>query len=97
MCIPDISFGEPKGQILEEDEESCVVTPEMMAKRLRGIERKLAERLGIEGTFEGSIRQALVARDRAGELVEDELVADWHEAYALWCDDEREKSREKGS
>jgi len=62
----------------------CIVTPEMTRERLLGIERQLAERFSVDPSV---VREHLITRDRANELVEDELVADWHCALASYISD----------
>jgi hypothetical protein len=64
-----------------------VVPFELAEQRLVRLERKLAARHGITQ----DIRQTLIARDQEGQLVEDELVADWHDAYASYINFLRER------
>ncbi len=59
-----------------DDWRSCIVTPEQRLERLLGLELKLAERFRLKGPPE-VIRYRLIAMDARGDLVEDELVADW--------------------
>lgn len=49
------------------------------------IERQLAARLGLEWPV-ANIREIIIKRARTGDLVEDELVAQWHELYAWYKD-----------
>ena len=77
-----------------DDDDGCFVTVDDAHDRLLGIEQRLAARYGIRQNF----RRALLALDRAGKLVEDELVADWHDAYDAFCsylDDAHEPTREE--
>ena len=74
------SDGKPWGLDLPDIME-CVETPEMVLARLEEIEGLLAARLGLVGE---DIRGQLFALDQANELVEDELVADWHSQYSTW-------------
>lgn len=48
--------------------------------RLQAIEKELAQRLGITG----DVRQQLIELDRAGNLNEDNLVANWHQELASY-------------
>lgn len=61
-----------------EELDGLIVTRENAEQRLFEIEQQLATRLSITG----DVRAALMELDRAGKLIEDELVADWHDAYA---------------
>ncbi len=59
----------------------CVETPAQLLAKLTAVERQLAERLGLMGT---DVRIQLRRLDDAGQLVEDELVRDWHDLYATY-------------
>ena len=72
----------------ELDDTTCVETYERTKERLEEIERQLGDRLG----FRKHIRRELLALDRKGQLIEDELVADWYDAYASYQDWIREDS-----
>ena len=52
-------------------------TFESTRDHLVSIEKKLARRFRLRG----QIRRSLIEMDRAGRLLEDDLVADWHDAY----------------
>ena len=64
-------------------------TPEKSLARLQAIESSLALALGISGS---NIREQLIALDRAGSLVEDELVSNWLRELA-WYNDWLENPR----
>lgn len=51
-------------------------------ERLLQIEKKLAQRLNIKD----NIRQTLFNLAKAHQLEEDELVQDWHQAYAYFVE-----------
>ena len=71
---------------LEEDDlTDCFVTPEQTREELEDLESQLAQIYHLEGSIE-EIRQQLISLDLTGQLVEDELVADWHGAYASFLD-----------
>lgn len=64
--------------------EGCIVmTFEDTKQLLDEVEQKLAEREGLHGN---NIHEQLIALDKAGKLVEDNLVADWYDALA-WHND----------
>lgn len=67
----------------------CIQHVDLNLARLQAIEAQLAERLGLIPNF--NIREQLVVLDLGGQLIEDELVADWHEAYSSYLDDIREE------
>ena len=48
--------------------------------QLKRIEARLAERLGLTG----DVREQLIQLAKDNKLVEDELVADWHQGYAWY-------------
>jgi len=60
----------------------CVETFETTRERLANVERQLAVKLGIRG----NVRRELIERDRQRALIEDDLVADWHDLYASYLD-----------
>lgn len=62
-----------------------VVTAADTRKRLLKVERQLAERLKLH-----TVREQLIALDQADKLVEDELVAEWHELFSSHLDDVRQ-------
>lgn len=57
--------------------------------QLERIEVKLAERLGLTG----DVRSQLIQLAKDNQLVEDELVADWHAGYAWYLAWTAEKDR----
>lgn len=59
-----------------------VVTFEMAKAELEAIEKKLAEQHGLTE----NVRETLVDMDRRGDLVEDELVTDWHDALSVYLE-----------
>ena len=65
------------------DIAECAVTYEDTVNALREIEDKIAKKLNLKGY---DIRNQLLQLDADGELVEDELVADWHDQYASYKD-----------
>lgn len=69
---------------LDKEDLDCVVTYEDVKRRLENIESQLALRFDLPRR---SIRQKLLARDRAEELDHgDELVSEWHAAYAVYME-----------
>lgn len=62
------------------DISDCIETPAQLLAKLTAVERQLAERLGLQA----DVREQLMRLDRAGQLVEDELVRDWHDLYASY-------------
>jgi cytosine/adenosine deaminase-related metal-dependent hydrolase len=64
------------------DSEGCVITFDQAKEELEEIERKLARRQGIKR----QVRRTLIEQIRNGTLVEDELVAQWHDAYSSYLD-----------
>jgi hypothetical protein len=64
-------------------------TFESTRDQLEDIERQLAGRHNIRR----QVRPTLIAMDRAGELPEDELVADWHDVYASYLNYARVRAR----
>lgn len=67
-----------------------VETFEQTKAALEAVEKRLAERLQL--ALRRNVRGELIARARQGKLVEDELVARWHELYASYMDSLREES-----
>lgn len=63
---------------VNEDLRECVVTLTQLRDQLEHVEEQLAQRHHIK--FD--IRRELVARIKRGALVEDELLAQWHDLYA---------------
>lgn len=51
---------------------------------MEAVERVLAERLDIPPTVD--VRERLMELDRQNQLIEDEVVADWHELYAHYVE-----------
>jgi hypothetical protein len=72
----------------ELNDPECVETFEKTRDRLEEVER----RLGVELNIRRNVRRELIARDRQGLLVENDLVADWHDLYASYLDWTREES-----
>ncbi len=66
-------------------DRDCVVTFEQTSSALADVEQKLAASLGLSGAPD-EIRDELLRRDRLGELVETQLVADWHDLFASYLD-----------
>jgi hypothetical protein len=64
-----------------DDLQDCAVTFDEIRDELEDIERALARRFGIRGA---AVRRRLIEMDDDGQLVEDDLVADWHEAYSSY-------------
>lgn len=60
----------------------CVVTFADCVRDLEAVETKLAARFNLTG----NIRNQLIAMDRANNLLEDELVADWHDLYSSYME-----------
>lgn len=52
-----------------------------LREELEAVEARLATALSLDV---GTIRPTLIALDQEGKLVEDELVADWHELHAQY-------------
>jgi hypothetical protein len=59
------------------------MTEQRLSERLEAVEAQLASTLSLEVA---TIRATLVALDKKGELIENELVADWHELYAQYVE-----------
>jgi hypothetical protein len=72
------------------DFESFVVTFDDTRDELEAIERQLAVQLDLRG----HIRIRLIELDKAGKLIEDEVVAAWHRAYTSYLDWIHQKSWE---
>ncbi len=66
---------------MNEFDGCIVVTFEEAKEQLEEIERQLAIKLSIT---DPNIRDALIQLDRDGKLIEDELVADWHDLYSRY-------------
>lgn len=64
------------------DFEGCVMTFDQVKEELEEIERNLARRQGIKR----QVRRTLIEQIRNGTLVEDELVAQWHDAYSSYLE-----------
>jgi hypothetical protein len=62
----------------DEDWKDCIETREDLVAKLVQVEREMATQHGIKG----DVRQEILRRIRAGEIVEDELLVRWHELYA---------------
>ncbi len=69
---------------LNDEMEQCYVSPEQCKQELEIIEAKLAEQYNLSSKDVSSIRQTLITMDKSNNLPEDELVADWHEAMAMY-------------
>lgn len=67
---------------IPDDWSDCIDTMEKSKARLEAIEAKLAERFGLTG----DVREQLSQMDRENRLVEDELVADWHQELSWYTD-----------
>jgi hypothetical protein len=65
---------------LSETYDAEIMTFERALAQLEKIEAELAARHNITS----DVRQTLMARMKSGAIVEDELVADWHDAYASY-------------
>jgi hypothetical protein len=66
---------------MSDEFEGCELdTFESCKASLERVEHQIAEKLGIKNHF----RYELMRRDLANTLVEDELVADWHQLYATY-------------
>lgn len=61
--------------------ESCLQGPPDIKTELENIEHELADRLALPHE---NIRSVLIMLDMQGMLIEDELVADWHERHAQY-------------
>lgn len=61
----------------------CLMTFEKAITNLTRLDNILAERLNLDPY---TARVNIIALDRANRLVEDEVVADWHCAYAWYVD-----------
>lgn len=79
---------EPVPANVPEELEGCIETPQGVAARLVLIEQQLGKKLGLVG----DIRCQLIHLDLRNELVEDQLVADWHEYYSAYVHDQRSAS-----
>lgn len=66
---------------MNEFEGCIIVTFEQAQSELEEIERQLAIRHSITDV---NIRDALIKLDRENNLVEDELVADWHDLHSRY-------------
>ncbi len=67
--------------------QECIETFEDIKQQLEAVELKLAKRFNILTTKSSEhIRSTLIKMSRANELVEDELVRDWHDLYASYQD-----------
>lgn len=60
----------------------CFETFENTCNKLEAIEKLLAQRLNLQG----NAREELLTLDKQNLLVEDEVVADWHDLYASYLD-----------
>ena len=65
------------------DTDDCAQTFEQVCEELRRVEEDLARKLNLKRR---PVRRELLALDRQGKLVENELVARWHELYAVYAD-----------
>lgn len=63
-------------------EHDCSKTFDQIRDDLERIEMELAQRFQIRR----NIRRTLMAMDIRGDLLEDRLVADWHEAHSIYSD-----------
>lgn len=62
----------------------CFETFEDTKEKLEEVERDLAKRLKLPRGVH--VRRRLIALDRCGKLVEDELVSRWHDLYSSYVD-----------
>lgn len=69
---------------LNDEMEQCYVSPEQCKQELEAIEAKLAKQYNLLGEDSSSIRQIIIDKIKSNEILEDELVADWHEAHAAY-------------
>lgn len=70
----------------EEIDLDCIQTYQMMYDALIAVEQKLATRFKFDTNDHQLIRQKLIEMDKKNELVEDEVVADWHDLYSSFVD-----------
>jgi hypothetical protein len=68
--------------IYDEDEFDCIVSFEQTERELAEVENEIAIKLGLTE----NIRATLLELDKLNCLVENELVARWHELYASYVD-----------
>lgn len=61
----------------------CIMTYEGILDALRTVETKIAQKLNLKGY---DIRTQLLQLDADCQLIEDDLVADWHDLYASYKD-----------
>jgi hypothetical protein len=61
----------------------CIETFESVRGRLRDIEGRIAVKLNLRSK---NVRYQIIDLDRRGELGENELIADWHDLYASYCE-----------
>lgn len=61
-----------------EDDDITLVSRADTEREIAKIEEKIAERFGISS----NVRATIMDMCRKGKMVEDELVADWHDAYS---------------
>ena len=73
-----------------DDLDDCIQTFEQTRDDLEEVERKLASKYGIRDRKH--IRRTLIALDQQGTLIEDELVAHWHDLYSSYLDWARAES-----
>jgi len=76
-------------ELLMSDIQSGASTMERAKADLERVERQLAERYSLVR----NVRRELVALDRANELHEDDLVAEWHKLYSNYLEWLREESQ----
>src|SRR4051812_9870977 len=84
-----IAYREPAMNELD----GCIRTLDQTQNELADIEHQLAIRYDIRR----NVRRVLIERDRAGELPEDELVADWHDVYSAYLNYLRANAHEDGA
>lgn len=63
----------------QSDITECIASADGVRIELEDIEARLAERYGLRG----NVRALLIEMCKIGQLVEDELVADWHDAMSM--------------
>jgi hypothetical protein len=59
---------------------------EDIKNKLIEVEQKLAKRLRLRARQKPFVRQILFILDAKNKLVEDELVAEWHDCYSSYMD-----------
>lgn len=68
--------------VYDDDGIDCRISLKQTAQELEEVENQIAIKLGLKE----NIRETLIELDRQNFLVETELVARWHELYAIYKD-----------